>query len=410
MMAARFGAAVLLVAAVGCGSPQKKSSAASEPPPANAVGAQEEPQEPEGLTQDDLRMGAIAKAVNDTTADWHECWAIGAADDFRLAGRVVVEVAFDDEGKATRASVVEDETGDDLLKSCLVKIYESYDWPPVFDASASARFPFVFQAPEAQYTIRGEHIRATEMASGKLSAKVLVDARNTGNAAIGLSRLVLRGGIDVKPHTHTAAELLYVVSGTGVAYDQRGRKRGVAVGPNDVIYAPAGSAHGFLQTGAEDTVVLSLYTPGGAEQRFKGGQDPGTVPFEGRAKRGMPKTRVRKVEADGPYEIAGGHGKVYIGFDARSAKDDAAYVGRIQLDRGLKIPYHQHEKETEVLYLLEGEGTLTVNGTGYPVAAGDSVQVPPGVMHSFEVSGKGPVTAVQFYSPSGPEQRFKASE
>lgn len=410
-----IGVALALVSALACGSTQKNepppSAPASEPQPSAETGGDTEAEASGGgLTRDELRMGAIAKAVNDTMEQWHECWAIGAADDYRLSGRVVLEVAFDDDGVPTRASVAENETGDDLLTACLVEIYEKYDWPPVFDAGASARFPFVFHAPEAQYTIRGAHLRPVEMAGGKLSATVFLDAKNTGNSAMGLSRLVLRDGLDVEPHVHAAAELLYVLSGTGVAYDHTGAKRGTAVGPHDVIYAPAGSAHGFLQTGAEETVVLSLYAPGGAEQRFKGGQDPGTVRFAGKAKRRMPKTRVRKVEQDGPHAIAAGHGKVYIGFDAASAKDRAGYVGRIHLDAGLKIPYHQHETETEVLFLLEGEGTLTVKGTAYPVAAGDAIQVPPRVMHSFDVSGGSAASAVQFYTPSGPEQRFKTSE
>jgi mannose-6-phosphate isomerase-like protein (cupin superfamily) len=40
-----------------------------------------------------------------------------------------------------------------------------------------------------------------------------------------------------------------------------------------------------------------------------------------------------------------------------------------------------------------------------PVTATSVVQVPPGVEHSFEATAS--VTALQLYTPAGPEQRFK---
>ena len=50
-------------------------------------------------------------------------------------------------------------------------------------------------------------------------------------------------------------------------------------------------------------------------------------------------------------------------------------------------------------------GTMTVAGQQYRVSAGDGIQVPSGVEHSFHAAAT--TKAIQFYTPGGPEQRFK---
>jgi mannose-6-phosphate isomerase-like protein (cupin superfamily) len=41
------------------------------------------------------------------------------------------------------------------------------------------------------------------------------------------------------------------------------------------------------------------------------------------------------------------------------------------------------------------------------VQAGDAVQIPPDLEHSARIVSEEPLKAVQFYTPAGPEQRFK---
>jgi len=73
----------------------------------------------------------------------------------------------------------------------------------------------------------------------------------------------------------------------------------------------------------------------------------------------------------------------------------------------MQVPAHAHASETEVLYVLEGGGVTTVGGVDYPVEPGMGIQIPPGTEHSLAVSADGQLEVVQFYTPSGPEQRFK---
>lgn len=42
---------------------------------------------------------------------------------------------------------------------------------------------------------------------------------------------------------------------------------------------------------------------------------------------------------------------------------------------------HYHRRSTELYYVLEGEGTVTLDGTEHAVRRGSIVQIPPGVVH-----------------------------
>ncbi len=42
---------------------------------------------------------------------------------------------------------------------------------------------------------------------------------------------------------------------------------------------------------------------------------------------------------------------------------------------------HYHKRATELYYVLEGEGTVRVDGAEHPVRKGSIVHIPPGVIH-----------------------------
>ena len=392
--------AALVVAA--CGSSQTSETA---PPLTAGEGVDAGPAEP---SIDTFRVLAITRAVNQTTAYRHACWAAGAADDYQLSGRVVIEIGFNDEGEVRHVIVVEDATKDRALTRCLTALYEEYSWPKLFDSTHSVRLPFEFSAPRAQYTVRSSHVAEGDFAGGKLATKVLLSEKNTGNPAIGMTMMVVRDGLEVDLHQHGSTEVLHVISGEGLVYDLRGAKYGRKVGPGDVIYLAVGTPHGFNHVGSEELRLLGIYAPAGGERRFAGGTDPGTAPVAA-PKRKPRKFAPVKIATSGsltPLAIADGKGSVAIAFDADSAGDATVYAGTLTLQAGAEVADHNHAGATEALFLTAGTGTLIVAGVHYPVAAGDAIQLPPGVDHSLVVGVKG-LTAIHFYTPSGPEQRFK---
>jgi mannose-6-phosphate isomerase-like protein (cupin superfamily) len=42
---------------------------------------------------------------------------------------------------------------------------------------------------------------------------------------------------------------------------------------------------------------------------------------------------------------------------------------------------HYHKRSSELYYVLEGNGSVILDGVEYPVAKGSLVHIPPGVVH-----------------------------
>ena len=70
------------------------------------------------------------------------------------------------------------------------------------------------------------------------------------------------------------------------------------------------------------------------------------------------------------------------------------------------VAEHVHAHESELLYVLAGTGTLTVAGVALAVGPTSVVQIPANTKHAFVV-GDTSFSAVQVYTPAGPDHRFK---
>ncbi len=56
----------------------------------------------------------------------------------------------------------------------------------------------------------------------------------------------------------------------------------------------------------------------------------------------------------------------------------AAWAHAVDIDGARE---HYHKRSTELYYVLEGEGTVTLDGEVHPVCKGSIVHIPPGVVH-----------------------------
>ena len=56
----------------------------------------------------------------------------------------------------------------------------------------------------------------------------------------------------------------------------------------------------------------------------------------------------------------------------------AAWVHAVDIDGARE---HYHKAGTEIYYVLDGEGTVTLDGVEHPVRKGSVVHIPPGVVH-----------------------------
>ncbi len=67
------------------------------------------------------------------------------------------------------------------------------------------------------------------------------------------------------------------------------------------------------------------------------------------------------------------------------APDVEVIVSYLELPAGSELPTHYHPGE-EFVYILEGEGVLTVLDEDIPLVAGDLYKIPLKAVHKFETS------------------------
>lgn len=63
---------------------------------------------------------------------------------------------------------------------------------------------------------------------------------------------------------------------------------------------------------------------------------------------------------------------------SREDSDVAAWAHAVDIDGARD---HYHLRSTELYYVLEGEGTVLLDGVPQPVRQGSLVHIPPGVVH-----------------------------
>jgi len=405
-LSARGVACALTFAWLACGG-----ASSSEPRPAQPLagpsassspGAGSEAKPAPAPADDEAReaeqIAAIEFAVNQTAEAVHACYRRATAETLQVEGLVLLGVELGPEHRARRVDVIGDETGSDALTGCVVDVLRRFEFPPVFAAGDQIQLPLSFVAPDAQYAVDGDAVTVHEVGE-RVRARVLLDADNTANRAASMALLSLEPGAELALGQGESAELWYVLEGGGSIAGRGGRA--VEVGAGAAVYAKAGERYAFTSTAP--TRVLALYAPGGPEQwlenkALRGGAN------QLRTRRAP---RVRSIAEAAALPIGGGGGEVSILFDAVATGDRAAYIGRLTARPGMRVPPHTHPTSTELLYVLQGEGVMTVAGNDYPVRARTAVQIPPGVEHAVRITSSEPLIAVQFYTPSGPEQRFK---
>lgn len=117
--------------------------------------------------------------------------------------------------------------------------------------------------------------------------------------------------------------------------------------------------------------------------------------------------RVASFATSPPLVVSDGALEVRILLDADAAGAEHAGLAVLTGSPSFAVPEHVHDEAAEVLYFEDGGGTMHIGDHDVAIAPGVTVYVPEGTPHSFEPSGSRSMRALQFYAPSGPEQRFR---
>lgn len=79
----------------------------------------------------------------------------------------------------------------------------------------------------------------------------------------------------------------------------------------------------------------------------------------------------------------------------------------IWIKQGVKS--HKHEHHSEVLYIIEGEGKMTIGAATSNIKPGDYFRIPKNTYHSLKVTSKNPVKVISVQAPEffGKDRIFK---
>jgi quercetin dioxygenase-like cupin family protein len=368
----------LLLALVACGPPH--NSPTPTPTPTQAAPIDAAP-----ASQEEV-LAAIQKAMNELTPAVQGCWAAAATAHFDIAGEVAAQIDVKPAG--AHALIVRDSAHDDVLAACIVALLEKYPYAPPLRGQ-SFQLPFQFQAPDGQSVI--DRRLVSWKGQDKISIAVLLDQANTGNAAAAMYELAIASHGATPMRIADRAELWYFLGPARAKWGTTDER--VAAG--DMLYVPKGAARA-LEALDSDVHALLVLVPGGRE----GAARAGALPMR---EASMGTTAIEPVLVRGSTAKTYGPATIYV--EEASAKGTPLAASVLQLAGGAKVPEHVHDRETELLYVLSGSGTMTVAGKDVAVTATSAIQIPAGTKHAFAAAE--PVRAVQIYTPAGPEQRFK---
>jgi mannose-6-phosphate isomerase-like protein (cupin superfamily) len=225
-----------------------------------------------------------------------------------------------------------------------------------------------------------------QRADGDTASRAVAFDAGAGSQVLELSVVRYETGRS-RPRTLVGVqEIMYAVSGHGTLLVD-GEPHELT--PGTGVYLVAGESYEVENSGPETLVIVTVNAPQ---------TDPPS-----RAER-------RSVRyGEGPTLPASGDREFqYLVTDEVGCRDLTQFFGVIAPGRAGE---HSHVYD-EVIYVLEGEGMLHVDGSHEPVAAGSSIHLPPFLVHSLENSGEGPMKIVAVFHPAGdPASRaYEANE
>jgi quercetin dioxygenase-like cupin family protein len=268
-----------------------------------------------------------------------------------------------------------------------------YRWAPPLYGQA-IQLPFRFRAPDGQNTIDRALVAWAGQGGGqaRVSVAVLLDEASTGSAAASMFELAVAAGGTTGLRRAERAELWYFLAAGRVS----ARDADSPVAAGDMMYVPRGGARAIAAT-AGDLHAMVVVAPGGREGAARAGAlpTPGLSPGDPRPKPAviLPASAAR----------ADGLALRYAG--AAELPDRTFSAAVVTVPAGAALAEHVHAGEAELLYVLAGEGTLTVDGVALPVTATSVVQIPKNTRHAFVATSA--FRAVQIFTPAGSERRVE---
>jgi quercetin dioxygenase-like cupin family protein len=331
--------------------------------------------------------------MNELDEAVQQCWAVAATERFDIEGELAVLIDIAPPGApASHVSVVRDTVRNPTLVACVQKLLAAYRFAPPLRGQA-IQLPFKFRAPDGQNTIDRALVgwHGQPSGGGTVSVAVLLDESNTGNDAASMFEVAISSGASTGLRRTERAELWYFLDDAQV---RSLRVKQVSAG--DVMHVPAGGVREVRASpSGRDVRAVVVVMPGGREGVARAGALP------------TPEASLKDATPQLTFLRPSGAAR-QLRTSPTTVNPSSGYAGAhvVALPAGDRTAEHLHPSDTELWYVLSGNGTLTVAGVELPVTSTSVVQIPNNTRHGFTATSD--VRMLQILAHAGPEPRDKA--
>jgi quercetin dioxygenase-like cupin family protein len=349
----------------------------------------------------------IERALQKHGADVHRCFERSLADRLDAAGKVEIEVEVGPAGRVTAAKLLSrGQAAPGALSACVQKAATGWTVEGI-EPGAKVVLPFSFQAQMSQFVVRAEDVPERVLgsaSSGKttlgpkrdapFTVKVLADETNMRVQGISLTQLNVGPASRVAMHRHPrSAKVLYLLKGHARLLGPSGVAP-MKLDEGMAAFVPAGYPHVIENMGRQSTAIfLQAFAPPGPERVYRDPTDArgradfevirdsatAKVPPEGNGR----VVVVTATEATAALAV-GGKGTVKVLLDPKATGSEALTLNLLEFPLGTEVPRHDHGRSTEILYMVTGEGKLSVGREDYPFASDSVLVLPAGQPHAIK--------------------------
>ena len=349
----------------------------------------------------------IERALQKHGADVHRCFERSLADRLDVSGKVEIEVEVGPAGRVTATKLLSHgPAAPSALSTCVQKAAAGWTIEGI-EAGARVVLPFSFQQQASQFVVRAEDVPdcgAGSALSSKakpgpkrdapFTVKVLADEINMRVQNMALTQLNIGPASRVAMHRHPrSAKVLYLLKGHARLLGPSGVAP-IKLDEGALAFVPAGYPHVIENMGRQSTAVfLQAFAPPGPERVYRNPTDArGRADFEvirdsATAKQppeGNGHVVVVTATEAAAVPILGGKGTVKILLDSKATGDQGMTVNLLEFAVGAELPRHEHARSTEILYMVAGEGKLTVGSEEYPFGSDSVLYLPAGQPHAIK--------------------------
>jgi quercetin dioxygenase-like cupin family protein len=384
---------------------------------AGAARANGAPQSEEQRISEILQSALVAHG-----GEVHRCFEKALADTLDVAGKLELAVDVGQGGRVVKAAPAADEVKSPVLLACLQQSAESWTLTGI-DAGSTVILPLAFEGQAAQFSVKvadaPDHGPPAPAGKKKgprppeppFSVKLLVDEATMRARQASLIQLTVAPANRIAMHRHPGAEILYVLKGHARVLGRPGQTP-EKLDEGMAIFIQPNAPHVIENMGRQTpAVLLDVFAPPGPERVFRDPNDPaGRAAFQvihgdvspGPAG-GVPADHdfvVANVKDAAPTADPGAKWRVRWLFDAKSTGRTSASLGVLEADPGSEIARHAHNASAEILFVVAGEGELTIGSEKIPFAAEQAIHIPEKQPHAIKFTGTDKTVMVQVFAPA----------